>query len=254
MHRSIVIAMVRRDGQRELRRLDKDHADTKADLNIAYRMMFAWARDAELNSDPAMPVQLRNRPADNWRPLIAIADASPGQRGRERRPLPSPASTRMKMPLSSCSAIFATSSMGVGSIACPVKQSSTASTMQTMRCGRSGVASTAISSRASCRKVNWQSCWSRFKYGRGPSGHHPTPPVNQRQKDTIGRSSRRHGVRTAKPTSRRHNREISGTCGARNASRPTTQSPPWLRTAAPARDQLGKIVIRVPAPRTPRNR
>jgi hypothetical protein len=66
---------VRRDGQRELRRLDKDHADTKADLNIAYRMMFAWARDAELNSDPAMPVQLRNRPADNWRPLIAIADA-----------------------------------------------------------------------------------------------------------------------------------------------------------------------------------
>jgi len=67
--------MVRRDGQRELRRLDKDHADTKADLNIAYRMMFAWARDAELNSDPAMPVQLRNRPADNWRPLIAIADA-----------------------------------------------------------------------------------------------------------------------------------------------------------------------------------
>jgi hypothetical protein len=26
-------------------------------------------------SDPAMPGQLRNRPADNWRPLIAIADA-----------------------------------------------------------------------------------------------------------------------------------------------------------------------------------
>jgi len=37
--------------------------------------MFTWAREAKLNSDPAMPVQLRNRPADNWRPLIAIADA-----------------------------------------------------------------------------------------------------------------------------------------------------------------------------------
>jgi len=38
-------------------------------------MMFKWARDAEFNSDPQMPEQLRNRQADNWRPLIAVADA-----------------------------------------------------------------------------------------------------------------------------------------------------------------------------------
>ena len=75
MHRSVIIHMERHDGRRELKRLDKEDPDTKADLNIAYRMMFAWARDAKLNSDPAMPAQLRNRPADNWRPLIAIADA-----------------------------------------------------------------------------------------------------------------------------------------------------------------------------------
>jgi hypothetical protein len=75
--------------------------------------------------------------------------------------------------------------------------------------------------------VNWQSCWSRFKYGRGPSGHFPAHSVNQRQKDTIGRSSRRHGVRTAKLTSRRHNPKISGTCGACNTPQPITQSPPW---------------------------
>jgi hypothetical protein len=75
MHRSIVIAMERRDGRRELERLDKDDADTKADLDIAYRMIFAWARDAALNSDPPMPAPLRDRQADNWRPLIAIADA-----------------------------------------------------------------------------------------------------------------------------------------------------------------------------------
>jgi hypothetical protein len=75
MHRAIVIPMQRHDGRRELTRLDKDDADTKADLNVAYRMMLAWARDGELNSDPPMPTQLRNRHADNWRPLIAIADA-----------------------------------------------------------------------------------------------------------------------------------------------------------------------------------
>jgi len=75
MHRSIVIRMERHDGRQDLKRLDKDDADTKADLDIAYRMIFAWAREAELNPDPPMPAQLRNRQADNWRPLIAIADA-----------------------------------------------------------------------------------------------------------------------------------------------------------------------------------
>jgi hypothetical protein len=29
----------------------------------------------ELNADPQMPARLRDRQADNWRPLIAIADA-----------------------------------------------------------------------------------------------------------------------------------------------------------------------------------
>jgi hypothetical protein len=43
MHRSIVIPMVRHDGRDELKRLDKDDPDTKADLNIAYRMIFTWA-------------------------------------------------------------------------------------------------------------------------------------------------------------------------------------------------------------------
>src|SRR5438105_3748358 len=63
-----------------------DDADTKADLNVAYRMMFRWARDAELASDPPMPASLRDRQADNWRPLIAIADAFGSdwaRRGRE---------------------------------------------------------------------------------------------------------------------------------------------------------------------------
>jgi hypothetical protein len=60
MHRSIVIHMARRDGRRPLTRLDKEDRDTKADLNIAYRMMLSWARDAELTSDPPMPAPLRD--------------------------------------------------------------------------------------------------------------------------------------------------------------------------------------------------
>ena len=75
MHRSIVVHMARRDGRRQLTRLDTEDPDTKADLNIAYRMMLNWAREAELTSDPTMPAQLRDRQADNWRPLLAIADA-----------------------------------------------------------------------------------------------------------------------------------------------------------------------------------
>ena len=85
MHRSIVVPMVRHDGQRELKRLDKDDADTKADLKIAYRMIFGWARETKLNSDPPLPASLRNRQADNWRPLIAIADASGADWARRAR-------------------------------------------------------------------------------------------------------------------------------------------------------------------------
>ena len=101
---------------------------------------------------------------------------------------------------SSCSATFATSSMAAAPIACRARQSTT-STARTMPCGRNGVGSTAISSRASYRKVSWRSCWSRFVFGHGPSGYHPTTPANRRQKDTTGHSLRRHGVHTAQ---RRH--------------------------------------------------
>jgi hypothetical protein len=38
-----------------------------------------WAGLAQLASDPPLPAGLRNRPADNWRPLIAIADAIGGE-------------------------------------------------------------------------------------------------------------------------------------------------------------------------------
>ena len=69
MHRSIVVHMER--STRELRRFDENDQA----VNEAYRMIRAWARDAQLQYDPKLPKELRNRPADNWRPLISIADS-----------------------------------------------------------------------------------------------------------------------------------------------------------------------------------
>jgi hypothetical protein len=152
--------MERHDGRRELKRLDKDDPDTKADLNIAYRMIFSWARDAELNSDPPMPAQLRDRRADNWRPLIAIADAFGADwatRAREAAVVFAGAhqdEDAAVVLLRDIRDIF--EGRGVDRLAS--NQSWTTSTVRMMPCGRSGAVSTAISSRASYRKVNWRSC------------------------------------------------------------------------------------------------
>ena len=72
MSRSIVIPMVRHDEARSLKRFSKADA---ADLDVAYGHIFVWARRVSLNPDPEMPGELRGRQADNWRPLIAVADA-----------------------------------------------------------------------------------------------------------------------------------------------------------------------------------
>jgi hypothetical protein len=71
MHRSVVVRMDRPDGARELRRFDgRDPA-----LDVAWRELLLWARSCALDPDPRMPKALRNRAADNWRPLVSIADA-----------------------------------------------------------------------------------------------------------------------------------------------------------------------------------
>jgi hypothetical protein len=68
MHRSIVINMQRAFAQ--LRRLD-EHDPA---LTAARAVFQRWAATSSLNQDPPMPASLRNRAADNWRVLIAIAD------------------------------------------------------------------------------------------------------------------------------------------------------------------------------------
>lgn len=72
MQRSVVIRMTRADGSRPLRRFEE--ADL-ADLEAIYGEVYRWAIRVKLNTDPPMPTGLRNRAADNWRPLLAIADA-----------------------------------------------------------------------------------------------------------------------------------------------------------------------------------
>jgi hypothetical protein len=70
MHRSLVIEMERYDGSGELKRFSgRDPV-----IDYVYGRLRNWAHEVALHVDPAMPSELRNRQADNWRPLIAIAD------------------------------------------------------------------------------------------------------------------------------------------------------------------------------------
>jgi hypothetical protein len=77
MHRSIVIEMKR--ASRELKRFDMSDTATFLDFLTIRREIEQWASQVILASDPALPRGLLNRPADNWRPLIAIADSVGGE-------------------------------------------------------------------------------------------------------------------------------------------------------------------------------
>jgi Protein of unknown function (DUF3631) len=80
LSRSVVIPMERGVPERRF-----DHNDIE-DLDIVYGHVSAWAREARLNLNPKIPPEVRGRDADNWRPLIAVADACSaawGVRARE---------------------------------------------------------------------------------------------------------------------------------------------------------------------------
>jgi hypothetical protein len=80
MSRTIVIHMRRHDEKRRF-----DWEDTR-ELDLAYQHVCMWAGDVVLNRDPDIPAEVpRGRPANNWRPLIAIADACGGEWGRLAR-------------------------------------------------------------------------------------------------------------------------------------------------------------------------
>jgi hypothetical protein len=75
LHRSIVINMERNPAAKLMRFDPKTNQEQRQDCDTVYRETFLWAQQCKLNPNPPLPEQLRNRVADNWRPLIAIADA-----------------------------------------------------------------------------------------------------------------------------------------------------------------------------------
>jgi len=94
MHRAVIINMTRAPASEQpTQRLDPNDPTFLA----ARGEIGKWAVTCQLAPDPVMPPELANRAADNWRPLLAIADDLGHGDARERpqlRSMPA-ASTRM---------------------------------------------------------------------------------------------------------------------------------------------------------------
>ena len=76
MRRSIIIHMEKATGSVGLKRFDPEDSETMESVTVVYRFVLQWAHSKpELNLNPDLPKELKNRVADNWRPLIAIADS-----------------------------------------------------------------------------------------------------------------------------------------------------------------------------------
>jgi hypothetical protein len=123
LDRSIIIRMTRADRMRGLHRFDEFNAAIATKLKAIHRALGGWSRGAALNSDPQLPSELHDRAADNWRPLIAIADACGHDWGRQAHAaaLPYLPVSTTRIPASRCSATSARCSMRAGSTASPVR-------------------------------------------------------------------------------------------------------------------------------------
>jgi hypothetical protein len=74
MRRSIIVHMEKAVGG-TLKRFDINDSETMRRVNIVYGFIRRWAGDKpKLDLDPDLPTDLKNRVADNWRPLISVAD------------------------------------------------------------------------------------------------------------------------------------------------------------------------------------
>jgi hypothetical protein len=77
--RSVVIDLKRRLPSEIIKQFRPDRADH---LNVLARKAVRWAHDhvaAIAEADPEMPPEIFNRDADNWRPLLAIAEVAGGK-------------------------------------------------------------------------------------------------------------------------------------------------------------------------------
>jgi hypothetical protein len=81
LRRSIIIHMEKTAGVAHLKRFEPGDAATKQQLDTVYGFVRRWVNGQDwsgakpnFNLDPSLPKDLKNRAADNWRVLIAIAD------------------------------------------------------------------------------------------------------------------------------------------------------------------------------------
>ncbi len=79
MQRSIIIHMEKTTGD-SIERFDKKNPTAIGRVNVVYGFVSRWScSKPALDLNPDLPKELKNRIADNWRPLIAIANSfSPG--------------------------------------------------------------------------------------------------------------------------------------------------------------------------------
>ena len=174
--RSITIVMQRNAGQRELRRFDVSHPDGA--LDATYRQILLWRRDVELNSDPEMPAKLRNRMADNWRPLISIADSLGwGEPAREAMGIFArefhDADVKILL-LSDIRNVFDTSRW----IVCRARRCSLRC-MAWTQTGMNSMASVARNSHTNLKRLSWPACCANSKSGRTRSGRRPDCPKQE---------------------------------------------------------------------------
>jgi hypothetical protein len=88
LRRSIVLSMKRAPAAAGLERFDPKTNEGQARmLQTVFGVTTSWALGsaASLDLDPPMPMELRNRQGDNWRPLLSIADNCSPEWGRKAR-------------------------------------------------------------------------------------------------------------------------------------------------------------------------
>jgi Protein of unknown function (DUF3631) len=76
MRRAINVHLEKTASGGNIKRFDTGDSETMRGINIVYGFVTRWARSKPaLDLNPDLPRDLKNRVADNWRVLIAIADA-----------------------------------------------------------------------------------------------------------------------------------------------------------------------------------
>jgi hypothetical protein len=85
VHRSIPLLMQRHDITGRV--LKKFNLNDTAQLDLVHRAWCDLAANTTLNPNPEMPAELGNRQADNWRPLVAVADLFGPEWGNHAREL-----------------------------------------------------------------------------------------------------------------------------------------------------------------------